>query len=460
MSERTLLDKVWRLHTVRSLDNGVTQLLIGMHLVHEVTSPQAFAMLRARGLKARFPKRTFATADHIIPTDNLARPFGDKLAEEMMAAITDNCRDFEIEFLGGEKQGIVHIIGPEMGLTQPGLTIACGDSHTATHGAFGAVAFGIGTTQVANALGSGCILAKKPKVRRIQISGKLQPGVYAKDVTLYVIHLLGVAGGTGFAYEYAGDTIDDMSMEERMTICNMSIEGGAIVGYCLPDMTTVEYLRTRERVPQDGSTFQKLANWWMTLRSDADAVYDDVVTIKAEEIPPMITWGTDPGQSTPVTGKVPLEAPTQALTYTGLSPDQPILGLPIDVAFLGSCTNGRIGDLRIAAGLIQKHNLKVAPGVRAIVVPGSFQVAKQAVTEGLNKVFTSAGFEWRSFGCSACLGMNPDTFKPGERAVSSSNRNFEGRQGQGVRTMLMSPAGVVISAAQGKVTDTREWLVT
>lgn len=460
MSKNTLLDKIWQAHTVRELENGVTHLFIGLHLVHEVTSPQAFDMLTERDLPVLFPECTHATADHIIPTTSLVRPFADPLAEEMMQTLIVNCEKFGIELiLGEEKQGIVHIIGPEMGLTQPGMTIACGDSHTATHGAFGTVAFGVGTTQVANILATGCILEKKPKVRRIEINGKLAYGVYAKDVILYIIHKLGAAGGTGFAYEYAGDVISNMTMEERMTVCNMSVEGGAKLGYCLPDQKTVDYVRGRERAPT-GEAFDRLAAWWLSLRSDDSAEYDEVIQINGEDIPPMITWGTNSGESMPIDAKIPEGANIKALAYMGFEAGQQVLGSPIHAAFLGSCTNGRIEDFREAARIIREYNLKVASGVRAIAVPGSAQVRKAVVAEGLHKVFIDAGFEWRSFGCSACLGMNPDTFGQKQRVVSSSNRNYEGRQGQEVRTMLMSPAGVVISAAMGHVADVRELTTT
>jgi 3-isopropylmalate/(R)-2-methylmalate dehydratase large subunit len=455
MSNGTMLDKVWEVHKVAELDNGVDQLLVGLHLVHEVTSPQAFEMLRARGLRVRAPERTKAVADHIIPTHIVERPYADELAEEMMVALEKNCEEFGVELLRGDLQGIVHVIGPELGLTQPGMTITCGDSHTATHGALGTVAFGIGTSQVGYVLSSGCIPQKKPKVRRIEVSGKLLPGVYPKDVTLNVIHRTGAAGGTGYANEYGGSVVDNMSVEGRKTLCNMAIEGGAKLGYCLPDQKTVEYVRGRPRAPQ-GDRFNRLAEWWMSLRSDSDARYDHILEIVGEEIPPMITWGVDSGQSIPIDGRLPDDIDSKTLGYIDLKPGQSILGVPVNGAFLGSCTNGRIEDLREAARLIKEHGLNVASGVKAIVVPGSASVRRQAMSEGLDKIFVGAGYEWRFAGCSACLGMNPDKFEPFERVVSSSNRNYAGRQGKDVRTMLMSPAGVVYSAAMGKVSDVRE----
>lgn len=454
MSKGTLLDKVWDCHRVRGLPGGADQLLIGTHLIHEVTSPQAFAMLRERGLRVRFPKRTFATADHIIPTTSLNRPFADGQAEAMMQALLDNCRDFDVEFLGGARQGVVHIIGPELGLTQPGMTIACGDSHTATHGAFGSVAFGIGTTEVANVLATGCLVQQKPKVRRIQLDGVLPPSVYAKDVILYIIWRLGAGGGTGYAYEYAGDIITNMDMAGRMTVCNMSVEGGAKLGYCAPDDKTFAWMKGRERAPK-GDAFERLIPWWESLVSDPDAEYDDVVVYNGADIPSMVTWGTNSGQAMPIDGNIPNDANVEALRYMGFNPGQQLLGTPINAAFMGSCTNGRVEDFREAARLIQEYDLRVAQGVQAIAVPGSAAVLKQLVSERIDKIFKDAGWDFRNFGCSACLGMNPDTFKPKEVVVSTSNRNYEGRQGKGVRTLLMSPAAVVYSASKGVVADPR-----
>lgn len=459
MSRYTLFDKVWDKHTVRVLPNGQTQLLIGLHLLHEVTSPQAFPMLRERGLKVRFPHRTFATVDHIVPTsvEGRKRPFLDSIADEMLSAVEKNCREFGIKFFGlGDKgQGIVHVIGPELGLTQPGMTIACGDSHTSTHGAFGSIAFGIGTTQVANVLASQCLLVQKPKVRQINVSGELAAGVYAKDIILAIIGKLGVKGGIGYAYEYAGHAIKYLDMEGRMTICNMSIEGGATCGYVNPDIETVEYLRGREYVPP-GLEFNRTADHWLGCRSEANAEFDDVVELDGNEIPPMITWGINPGQVIGVDQNLPDNADPEALAFMGFEAGQPILGSKVDVAFIGSCTNGRITDLREAAAIIKGNGLKVAKHVKALVVPGSEMVREQAMAEGLDKIFRSAGFDWREAGCSMCLAMNPDKLEGRELCVSSSNRNFKGRQGSPTgRTLLMSPASVVASAAAGEVADVR-----
>ena len=464
---RNLFNRVWDLHTVRELPSGQTQLFIGLHLVHEVTSPQAFAMLRERNLKVAYPERTCATVDHIVPTDDQARPFADSLAEEMMSAIEKNCREFGVTLLdlGSGKQGIVHVVGPELGLTQPGMTIVCGDSHTSTHGAFGTIALGIGTSQVAHVLATQTMALNRPKVRRIEVTGELRPGVYAKDVILHIIRVLGVQGGVGYAYEYAGDVFDRMTMEERMTVCNMSIEGGARCGYVNPDETTVEYLRGRPNVPQ-GAAFDRAAEWWLSLASPADAQFDDIVKIDAGQIEPTVTWGINPGQSVGVTERLPhlsdlpeeaRKGAGEALEFMGLEEGQPIEGLKIDVAFVGSCTNGRISDLREAAEIIRGK--QVAPGVRALAVPGSQQVRKQAQAEGLDEIFTAAGFEWRDAGCSMCLAMNPDKLKGREVCASSSNRNFKGRQGSPTgRTLLMSPAMVAAAAIEGKVSDVRQML--
>jgi len=462
---RTLFDKVWDLHTVGTLPSGQTQLLIGLHLIHEVTSPQAFAMLRERGLKVLAPERTIATVDHIVPTDNQSRPLQDALAEEMMSAIEKNCREFGITLLDLKdgRQGIVHAVGPEQGLTQPGLTIACGDSHTSTHGAFGAIAFGIGTSQVAYVLATQTLAMNKPKVKRVAVNGELAPGVYAKDVTLYIIRKLGVKGGIGYAYEYAGDTFERMTMEERMTVCNMSIEGGARCGYCNPDQTTVEYLRGRPFSPK-GTQFDKAAEWWLSLASGPDARFDAEVTFDAADIDPTVTWGINPGQSVGIGESIPNVADfpaeeqagvREALEFMDLKAGQSMKGVKIDVAFIGSCTNGRISDLREAAEIVQGR--KVAPGVRALVVPGSQLIARQAQAEGLDRIFSEAGFEWRGAGCSMCLAMNPDKLKGREMCASSSNRNFKGRQGSPTgRTLLMSPAMVAAAAVEGHVTDVRE----
>jgi 3-isopropylmalate/(R)-2-methylmalate dehydratase large subunit len=466
VSTENLFNKVWDLHTVGKLSSGQTQLFVGQHLVHEVTSPQAFAMLRDRGLKVLFPERTLATVDHIIPTDNQVRPFADGMAEEMMLAIETNCDEFGIELLnlGDGRQGIVHVVGPELGLTQPGITLVCGDSHTSTHGAFGAIALGIGTSQVAQVLATQTLAMNRPRVRRIEVSGSLAAGVFAKDVILAIIRRLGVQGGVGFAYEYAGSVFDAMTMEERMTVCNMSIEGGARCGYVNPDQTTVEFLRGRDAVPS-GESFERAAAWWLSLASSPDASFDDHVTIDGSMIEPTVTWGIHPGQSVGVGETIlgPSEYPveeragvTEALEFMGLEAGQGICGQAIDVAFIGSCTNSRLSDLREAAAIARGQ--KVAAGVRALVVPGSQKVAAQAEEEGLDRIFTEAGFQWRAAGCSMCLAMNPDKLQGREMCASSSNRNFKGRQGSPTgRTLLMSPAMVAAAAIQGRVTDVRQW---
>jgi 3-isopropylmalate/(R)-2-methylmalate dehydratase large subunit len=466
-SPRSLFEKVWDAHAVRELPDGQTQLFIGLHLIHEVTSPQAFAMLREHGLPVRFPGRTFATVDHIIPTDSQLRPLADELAEEMMVALEGNCRANGIPLFdpASGQQGIVHVIGPELGLTQPGMTVACGDSHTSTHGAFGAVAFGIGTSQVRDVLATQCLAMARPKVRRIEVTGKLGGGVYAKDVILHIIRRLGVNGGVGYAYEFAGPVIDAMTMEERLTVCNMAIEGGARVGYINPDETTFAYLRGREHVPE-GEAWDRAVSWWREIASDADAPYDDRVEIPGEEIAPTITWGINPGQACGVDEALPTLASVsddsrasiaEALEFMGFAAGQPVLGQKIDVAFIGSCTNGRISDLREAARVAKMG--KVAEGVRTFVVPGSQEVARQAEAEGLDAVFRAAGFDWREPGCSMCLAMNPDKLQGRELCASSSNRNFKGRQGSPTgRTLLMSPAMVAAAAIRGKVTDVREVL--
>jgi 3-isopropylmalate/(R)-2-methylmalate dehydratase large subunit len=467
MSKGTLFDKVWDLHTVGTLASGQTQLFIGLHLIHEVTSPQAFAMLRERGLKVLFPSRTVATVDHIVPTDNQARPFVDTLAEEMMQALETNCQENGITFynIGTGNQGIVHVIAPEQGLTQPGMTIACGDSHTSTHGAFGAIAFGIGTSQVRDVLASQTLALSKLKVRKIEVNGTLKPGVYAKDVVLHIIRTLGVKGGVGYAYEFAGTTFEQMNMEERMTACNMSIEGGARCGYVNPDKVTYEYLKGKDFAPK-GEDWDKAVTWWESLRSNADAEYDDVVVFDAADISPTVTWGITPGQGIGINQTIPLpeELPAEdrfiaeeAYRYMDLAPGNPIKGTKIDVCFIGSCTNGRIGDLREAAKIAKGH--QVAQGVKAFVVPGSERVKKQAEAEGLDKIFEAAGFEWREPGCSMCLAMNPDKLQGTQISASSSNRNFKGRQGSASgRTLLMSPAMVAAAAIKGTVADVREFV--
>lgn len=467
MSKGTLFDKVWDAHTVGTLPSGQTQLFIGLHLIHEVTSPQAFAMLRERGLSVMFPERTVATVDHIVPTENQARPFADALAEEMIQALESNSKENAITFynVGSGNQGIVHVIAPEQGLTQPGMTIACGDSHTSTHGAFGAIAFGIGTSQVRDVLASQTLALAKLKVRRVEVNGDLRPGVYAKDVVLHIIRKLGVKGGVGYAYEYAGTTFDKMSMEERMTVCNMAIEGGARCGYVNPDETTFEYLKGREFAPQ-GDDWVRAVEWWQQIASDADAEYDDVVVFDAADIEPTVTWGITPGQGIGVNEQVPTAeslpeedrfVAEEAYKYMDLQPGSPIKGTKVDVCFVGSCTNGRISDLREAAKVAQGR--QVAPGIKAFVVPGSERVKKQAEAEGLHEIFLAAGFEWREAGCSMCLAMNPDKLQGRQISASSSNRNFKGRQGSSSgRTLLMSPAMVAAAAVTGEVTDVRELL--
>jgi 3-isopropylmalate/(R)-2-methylmalate dehydratase large subunit len=464
MAARTLYDKIWQSHSVGILPTGQTQLFIGLHLIHEITTAPAFDMLRENGMDVAFRNRTFATVDHIVPTDVRQRPFLDKEAEELIQVLEKNVEQFGVEFFGLESrnQGIVHVIGPQLGLTQPGMTLACGDSHTSTHGAFGTLAFGIGTSQVRDVLATQTLAMDKLKVRRININGELGTGVYPKDVILYIIRRLGVSGGKGFAYEYGGAVIDRMNMEERMTVCNMSIEGGALVGYVNPDQTTFDYLKGRPYVPT-GAAFERAVAYWKSVASDADAKYDDVVSYDGKEIEPTVTWGINPGQSVGISEKLPKpqeyadpDGAKKAYEHMGWQPGAPILGTPINVAFIGSCTNGRLADLRAAAKIAKGR--KVNPAVRALVVPGSTAVKQLAEQEGLHKVFGEAGFQWREAGCSMCLAMNPDKLNGREICASSSNRNFIGRQGspQG-RTMLMSPAMVAAAALNGKVVDVRDY---
>ena len=463
---KSLIQKVWDAHTVRKLANGQTQLLIGTHLIHEVTSPQAFGMLRDLNLKVAMPHRTFATVDHIVPTDQFAEPYSDPLAQAMMDELRKNCAQFGVTFFDRQsgKQGIVHIVGPEQGITQPGTTIACGDSHTSTHGAFGAVAFGIGTTQIRDVLATHTMALGELKVRRIEVNGKLHPGVYAKDVILHIIRTLGVNGGTGFAYEYAGDLFDRMSMEERMTVCNMSIEGGARVGYVNPDETTFAYLKGRPYSPK-GAAWDEAVTRWKSFASDKGAHYDDFVKIDAASIEPTVTWGINPGQGLSVNESIP--DPTkatsvdekasieEALAYMKFKPGAPIKGTKIDVAFLGSCTNGRLSDFQEVAKYLKGR--KVAAGIKAIAVPGSQIVDLQCKQLGLDQVFRDSGFEWREAGCSMCLAMNPDKLIGDQLCASSSNRNFKGRQGSPTgRTILMSTLMVAAAAITGTVSDVRE----
>jgi 3-isopropylmalate/(R)-2-methylmalate dehydratase large subunit len=464
MSGKNLFNKVWDLHKVATLPTGQDQLFIGLHLIHEVTSPQAFSMIKEMGLPVLYPARTFATVDHIIPTADQKRPLSDDQAEMMLSALEKNTSENGIRFFGTESgsQGIVHIIGPELGLTQPGMTIACGDSHTSTHGAFGTIALGIGTSQVRDILATQSVAINRPKVRRIAITGNRDPGVYAKDIILKVISILGVNGGIGYAYEYTGDAVAALTMEERMTLCNMSIEGGARVGYINPDRTTFDYLKGRRYVPS-GDRFTDAVSFWESVASDNDALFDDRVTIAVDGMAPMVTWGINPGQAMEVTGRIPeltditpneREVARRALDHMGFSAGDMIAGKKIDVAFIGSCTNGRLSDLREAAALIQGN--RIAPHVTGLVVPGSQQVRAAAEAEGLDTVFTEAGFSWRHAGCSMCLAMNPDKLHDRQLCASSSNRNFIGRQGApGGRTLLMSPAMVAAAALAGEVVDVR-----
>ncbi|MDP1571874.1 MAG: 3-isopropylmalate dehydratase large subunit [Vicinamibacterales bacterium] len=463
---RTLLDKIWDAHVVAPAGDGRDLVYVDLHLVHEVTSAQAFEGLTAAGRRVRRPDRTFATMDHNVPTADRHLPIVDAQARAQVDLLRDNCEAFDVPLfdLASPHQGIVHVIGPELGLTQPGMTIVCGDSHTSTHGAFGALAFGIGTTEVEHVLATQCLALTRPKSMRVSLRGVPAAGVTAKDAALAVVSALGMAGGTGYALEFQGDYIRALSMEQRMTMCNMAIEAGARSALIAPDDTTVAYLRGRAHVP-------RRANWmaaalrWRQLRSDAGAAYDREVEIDATAFAPLVTWGTHPDMTVPVTGRVPdparlptaaaRQAAEQALAYMGLEPGVPIETIPIDRVFIGSCTNGRLEDLREAAAVAAGH--RVAPGVRAMVVPGSARVKREAEREGLASVFVDAGFEWRDPGCSMCLGMNADVLAPGERCASTSNRNFEGRQGRGGRTHLVSPAMAAAAAIRGRFTDVRRW---
>ena len=463
---KNLYQKVWDEHTVGSLEDGRTQLFIGTHLIHEVTSPQAFGMLRDLNLTVKFPNRTFATVDHIVPTDNQQQPFSDPLANAMIDELRKNVKEFGIKYfdLSSGQQGIVHIVGPEQGITQPGSTIVCGDSHTATHGAFGAIAFGIGTSQVRDVLASQTVAMEKLNVRRINVDGELRPGVYAKDVALHIIRLLGANGGIGYAYEYAGSVFDGMSMEERMTVCNMAIEGGARCGYVNPDQTTFDYLEGRPYSPK-GEAWGEAVARWKSYASDADAEYGDIVNIKAEDIEPTVTWGISPDHGIAISETIPDPAHAkddveksvvvEALEYMKLPAGSPIKGVAVDVAFIGSCTNGRVSDFREVAKFLKGH--KVADGVKAIAVPGSQITDVLCKNEGIDQIFIDAGFEWRAAGCSMCLAMNPDKLIGDQLCASSSNRNFKGRQGSTTgRTVLMSPLMVAAAAVKGEIADARE----
>ena len=467
MSQYTLFDKVWDLHKVADLPGGSSQIFIGLHLIHEVTSPQAFGALKDKNLNVKFPSRTVATVDHIVPTDNQSRPFKDILAEQMIDTLEKNCADHKIRFfnIGSGSQGIVHVVAPELGLTQPGMTIACGDSHTSTHGAFGSIAFGIGTSQVRDVLASQTLAMNKLKVRKIFCKNKLTDGVYAKDLVLHIINQLGVKAGVGYAYEFTGPAITELSMEERMTICNMSIEGGARCGYINPDETTFNYIKEKKCSPKN-QNWHLAVNWWKSLVSEENAIYDDEIIIDAAKVEPTVTWGITPSQSVGINQKIPelndLSKDDQfiageAYEYMGFNPGQKIKNTPIDVCFIGSCTNGRISDLRVASKIVKGN--KVAPHIKAFVVPGSEKVAKEAIHEGLDEIFKQAGFQWREPGCSMCLAMNPDKLKGNQISASSSNRNFKGRQGSpNGRTLLMSPAMVAAAAISGKVCDVRDFL--
>jgi len=470
MSNGTLYDKVWEKHKVAELPSGQDQLFIGLHLVHEVTSPQAFGMLRERDLNVAYPGRTFATTDHIAPTEaeKRKRPLTDEQSEEMLSALERNTSDNGITFFGFEsgKQGITHVVAPELGLSQPGMTVACGDSHTATHGAFGSIGVGIGTSQIRDVLATGCIAADKQKVRRINVEGELGEGVYAKDIILKIIQDLGVDGGVGHVYEYGGEAIEALDMEGRLAVCNMSIEGGARAGYINPDETTYEYLEGREYVPE-GEAFEERKEYWESIKSDADAKYDDVVTVDADGIDPLITWGINPGQVIEITDTVPQpddfetrtdrEAAEQALDHMDIEPGQSMLGYDVDVAFLGTCTNGRVSDFEEAAKILEGN--QVDDDVRALAVPGSESVRAECEARGIDETFINAGFQWRRAGCSMCLAMNDDSLEGDEVCASSSNRNFIGRQGsKDGRTVLMSPAMVAAAAVEGEVADVREYL--
>lgn len=464
---RTIIEKVWDNHIVAEQPGAPALIYIDLHLVHEVTSPQAFAGLRERGLKVRRPDLTIGTTDHSIPTHDRSLPILDKVAEAQITQFEKNCRDFGIPFYGphSNKQGIVHIIGPEQGLTQPGMTVVCGDSHTATHGAFGALAFGIGTSQVEHVLATQCLLQSRSQTYEVRVEGSLKPGVGAKDIILNLISRIGIGGGTGCVFEYAGSAIRSLSMEERMTICNMSIEGGARAGLVAPDETTYQYLANRPQAPK-GADWDRALRLWRTLPTDDGAQFDKRIDIDAGALEPMITFGTNPGMGIPITAPVPdpaavndpVERETlgKALRYMDLPSGRPLLGHPVDVVFIGSCTNSRISDLRTAAQLLKGR--KVNPKVRVMVVPGSQQVKEQAQAEGLDRVFKEAGADWREAGCSMCIAMNGDQLQPGQYSVSTSNRNFEGRQGKGGRTFLASPLTAVASAITGVVTDVRTML--
>jgi len=465
---KTLFEKIWNTHVVRQLPNGASLIYIDRHLVHEVTSPQAFEELRIAGRSVHRPELSFATMDHNVPTTEGRMNIKDPVSRAQVEAMRTNCKDFDIGLydLGHENQGIVHIIGPELGITLPGLTIVCGDSHTSTHGAFGALAFGIGTSEVEHVLVTQTLVQHKPKTFKVEFTGQLKPHVFSKDMVLKMIGTIGTAGGAGHVLEYCGDTIKSLSMEARMTICNMSIEGGARAGLVAPDDTTFDYIAGQKRVfaPQ-GDEFEKALATWRTLPSDPEAVFDQAITIDCTNLKPQVTWGTNPGmvmdidQTIPDPDKARNYSPADvknALDYMGLKPGMRMTDVPVDVVFIGSCTNSRIEDLRLAAAVLDGR--KVAEQTELLVVPGSMQVRRQAEAEGLDKIFTAAGAQWRNAGCSMCLAMNPDQLQPGQRCASTSNRNFEGRQGKGGRTHLVSPEMAAAAAVAGKFVDIRKWL--
>jgi len=461
-SPRTLFEKIWDAHVVAEPTGRSPLIYIDLHLVHEVTSPQAFDGLRAAGRPVRQPSRTVATVDHNVPTEPRGTPILDPIAAKQIEALQKNCEEFGIRLfdMDAPEQGIVHVIGPELGFTQPGMTIVCGDSHTSTHGAFGSLAFGIGTSEVEHVLATQCVPQRKPKTMKIEVTGKLPEGVTAKDLALGVIGQIGTDGATGYVIEYAGDTVRGLSMEGRMTLCNMSIEAGARAAMVAPDETTFAYVKGRRFAPQ-GNAWGKAVAHWRTLVSDLGAQFDRTITIDASTLAPFVTWGTNPGMVVQVTGRVPelngadRKATDQALQYMGLEPGTPIEKIAIDRVFIGSCTNSRLEDLRAAARVAKGY--RVDPKVRAMVVPGSQAIKHAAEREGLDRIFQDAGFEWRESGCSMCLGMNPDILQPGERCASTSNRNFEGRQGRGGRTHLVSPMMAAAAAIAGHFTDIRNW---
>ncbi len=461
---RTIFEKIWDSHVVHAEPGQQTILYIDLHLVHEVTSPQAFEGLRLAGRRLRRPERTVATPDHNVPTTDRGLPIADEISRKQVDTLRNNCAEFGVRIydLNDPRQGIVHVIGPEQGLTQPGMTIVCGDSHTATHGAFGALAFGIGTSEVEHVLATQTLPQFKPKTFELRVDGRLPEGVTAKDVILYLIGQIGTDGGTGYCIEYTGEAMRSLSMEERMTVCNMSIEAGARAGIIAPDDKTYDYLRGRDFAPQD---FESAVARWRQLPTDAGAKYDRSETYRALDVEPQVTWGTNPAQVAPISGKIPdpksyenssdQRSVARALEYMALQPGTPITSVPLDRVFIGSCTNSRIEDLRAAAKVIRGYH--VNDTVHAMVVPGSGPVKIQAEAEGLDRIFTEAGFEWREAGCSMCLGMNPDILTPGQRCASTSNRNFEGRQGKGGRTHLVSPAMAAAAAVAGHFVDIREW---